>query len=117
ALRRSCVVLRLPAPGRVGAEDRALDERRRLLGQRHRQRLVEQPDERSPDAVESLRGRCARSAQRLGVDLLALADSRCDETRCLELTVQVEEDRLATLSPQLAGLAQTREAPAELAVH
>ena len=39
-------VLRLPAAGRVAADDRPLDERPRLVGERQRQALVEQPAER-----------------------------------------------------------------------
>ena len=102
--------------GRVGAEDRPLDERRGLLGQRHGQRLVEQPDERSADAGESLGGRRSRRPERVGIHLVALADTRGNEARRLELAVQVEEDGLAALAPQLAALVELREPAAELVV-
>ena len=115
-LGRPGLVLRLPAARRVGAEDRPLDERRRLLGQRHRERLVEQPDERSAHPRESLGRRGARRPQRVGVDLVPLPDARRDQARRLELAVEVEEDRLATLAAQLAALGESREPSAELAV-
>ena len=68
------------------------------------------------DAGERLGGRRARRAERVGVDLVALADAGRDEARCLELAVEVEDDRLATLAAQLAALAEPREPAAELLV-
>ena len=115
-LRRACLVVRLPAAGRVRAEDRSFDERRRLLGQRHRQRLVEQPDERPADAGERLRGGCGRRSQCVCVDLLALPDPRRDEAGRLELAVQMEKDGLAAVAAQVAALAELPEPPAELVV-
>ena len=49
-LGRARLVVGLPAARRVRAEDRPLDERRGLVGQRHGEGFVEQPDERSADA-------------------------------------------------------------------
>ena len=66
-LRCASLVLRLPAAGRVGAEDRPLDQRGGLLGERHGQRLVEQPDERPADAGERLGGRRPCGAERVGI--------------------------------------------------
>ena len=110
------LLLRLPAAGRVRAEDRALDERRRLLGERHRQRLVELPDERAADAGERLGCCSARCSERVRVDVVPLADSHRRESRRGRVAVEVEENRLATLAPQLAGLAESREAVVELSV-
>src|SRR5205823_3880336 len=73
---RPAVLLRLPAPGRVAADDRALDERSRLLREGERQALVEPPRQRSADAGELMRRRGARGPQRVAVDLFALADAR-----------------------------------------
>ena len=109
-LRRLRLVLRLPAAGRVGAEDRPLDERRGLLGQGNRERLVEQPDERAADAGESLGGRRARRSQRVCVHVVALADAGRHEARRLELAVQVEQDRLAAVAAQVAALAELARA-------
>src|SRR5207244_13317217 len=63
-LDRTGVVLRLPTTGGVRPEDRALDESRGLLGERHLQRLVELPRDGAAYARERLRGGGAGSAQR-----------------------------------------------------
>ena len=86
-LGRACLVLRLPAARRVGAEDRALDQRGGLLGQGNRERLVEQPHEGAADAGESLGGRRSRGSQRVRIHLVAPADSRRHEARRVELAV------------------------------
>ncbi len=112
-LRRARLVLRLPAARRVRAEDRSLDERCGLFGQRHGQGFVEQPDERSADACQRLRRGRARRAQRFRVDVLAWPDACGDEARRLELAVEVEDDRLAALAPQLSALSELRESAAE----
>ena len=48
--------------------------------------------------------------------VVAPADSGGNEARRLELAVQVEENRLATLAAQLTALAELREPAAELLV-
>ncbi len=110
------LVLRLPAARRVRAEDRPLDERRGLFGQRQREGLVEQPDDRSTDTCQRLRRGRSRCAQRFRVDVLARPDARRDEARRLELAVEVEENRLAALAPQLSALFELPESAAELVV-
>src|SRR5207248_8216521 len=109
---RRMVVLRLPAAGGVAAEDRPLDERRGLLGQRQRQALVEQPAKRAADAAQRLRRRGAGGAERLGVDALAPADARGDDAGRGELALRVQDERLAALAAQLAGAGERREAAA-----
>ncbi len=106
----------LPAARRVRADDRPLDERRRLVGERNRERLVEQPGERAADARDTLRRDRAGRAQRVEVDRVARPDAGGDEPRRRELAVEVEEDGLALLAAQLAALAEPRELAAELLV-
>ena len=112
ALRSSCVFQR---PGRVAAEDRSLDERARLVGERDRERLVEQPAERAADAGERVRRCSAGRAQRVEVDVVARPDAGGDDARRLELPVEWTTSA-SPRSPRSSPLASASSAAAELLV-
>src|SRR5262249_36695937 len=80
------------------------------------QALVEQPEQRAADARERLRGGRARGAERVEVEVLALAEARGDDARRRDLTVRVQQQRLAALPAELAGRRELRQLPAELVV-
>ncbi len=110
------VVAGLPASRRVAADDRPLDERTRLIGQAQRQGLIQEPAHRAADPLERLRGSGRGRPERIEVDMGAFADPGRDDPRCLELAVDVQEQRLAPVAAQLAGRRERRQAAAELLV-
>ena len=109
-------VLRLPLPGRVAAEDRAFDERARLL-----RRARAGGSRRAASRGCRRRGRATarRRLPRCGtrrVDLVALAEPGRDDARCVELAVRVQEQRLAAVAAELAALGEPAQEAAELLV-
>ena len=87
-----------------------------MLGERHRQALVEQPAERAADAAERLRRNGAGGTQCVGVDVLTLPEADRDEARRVEVAVRVQEQRFAEIASQLAALGKLRKPAAELLV-
>ena len=114
--RPLALVLRLPAAGRVAADDRSLDERARLLRERDPQTLVEQPRERAADARQRSRRCRTRGSERVRVHVCALPEPDRDDARSVEIAVGVQQQRLAALASQLAALRQPRQAASELLV-
>jgi hypothetical protein len=95
------LLLRLPAAGAVGAEDRALDDRLRLLLQRERERVVQHPGNGAPDVSRPAHDGGGGGPHRIGVDVDPLADSRDHQSADVRALVAVEDDRLPELALQL----------------
>ena len=75
--RRLVLRLALPAPGVVGAEQNPVHDRARLLGVR--ERVVEDPGQRSADALSRLCDRCRGGADRVRVELVPGSETDEDD--------------------------------------
>ena len=63
---------------------------------------------RAADAGERLRSGGSGRAERVGVELVALAETGRDDARRVERAVRVQEERLAAVAAQLAALGELR---------
>ena len=107
------VVVALPAGRVVGAEQRALDERSRLLGRREREGVVDHPGDARRELPGQARDRSRSGAERVLVGQVGLADTDGRDPARLQLSVHVDEAGVAELAAQLALGGEAREQPVE----
>src|SRR5437588_5368545 len=110
------LVLRLPAAGRVAADDGPFHERARLIGERDREALVEEPADRAADARQRLRGCGGRGAKCVEVEICPLAEAGEGHAGRVEVAARVQDERLAPIAAQLAARTELPQAAAELLV-
>ena len=100
----------LPARRVVGAEDRALDYRARLLLARERQRVVDRPRDRVDELARLAHDCSGGRAQGIGVDQGGLADSGQDDAA----VAGVHQARGAEVAARLAVLRDAGEQSVEV---